>query len=171
MGKGKGERHTPKNSTSERKKKKEKQARGRQSPEVPAVAPHAWRGARQRCRDAQRLSAQDPSLSTVLAGAGSGHRWPGRQGRGRGAAQQPSVHTHCAIPQQRRLSVRPSASWRGQTDTPARRSRMPVGYQGNSGRGWRAHAPPSKPRWRGTTVCRGTAGSARSETCGGEEPR
>lgn len=161
------EEHTKKNLTFERKKVKEKQARGGAGPRAVA-APHAWRGARQP-RGAQWLSAQFPSLSTFPAGPGSGHGQPGRQGRGQGAAQQPSVHTHCAIPQQRRPSVRPSASRRGRTDTPARRSRTPVGYRGNSGRGWRAHAPPSKPCWWGTTACRGTAGSARSGTCGGEE--
>lgn len=89
----------------------------------------------------------------------------GQGSRGRTAAF--STHTLCNTTAT--TSVRPSASRRGRTDTPARRSRTPVGYRGNSGRGWRAHAPPSKPCWWGTTACRGTAGSARSGTCGGEE--
>lgn len=49
-------------------------------------------------------------------GAGSGGSRPGRQGRGQGAAQQPSVHTHCAIPQQQRPAggpARPHTHTRG----------------------------------------------------------
>lgn len=108
----KGRTHQ-KNLTFETKKVKEKQARGGAGPRAVA-APHAWRGARQP-RGAQWLSAQFPSLSTFPAGPGSGHGQPGRQGRGQGAAQQPSVHTHCAIPQQRRPSVRPPRGEAGPT--------------------------------------------------------
>lgn len=157
------EEHTKKLNIRKGKKKNKPRRSKPGMGQGPALAsPHAWRGARQP-RGAQRLSAQFPSLSPSRPDS-SGHGQPGRQGRGQGAAQQPSVHTHCAIPQQRRPSVRPSAWRRGRSDTAARRSRTPVGYRGNSGRGWRGHAPPSKPCWWGTTACRGTAGSARSGT-------
>lgn len=54
-------------------------------------------------------------------GAGSGGARPGRQGRGQGAAQQPSVHTHCAIPQQRRPAGGPTRP-HAHTQGPARPS-------------------------------------------------
>lgn len=98
-----------------------------------------------------------PSLSALPAGAGSEAGRAGLKGPHSSLQYTHTVQYHSN-------DVRPSVRRRGRSDTPARRSRTPVGYRGNAGRGWRARAPPSKPCWWGTTACRGTAGSARSGT-------